>query len=176
MRICLFGAGSNNINQRFINIGYQLGQCIAYNNHTLVFGGGNDGMMGAVARGVYDNQGQIIGIVPEWMTEFEDLFDKCDECIYTESMAERKYEFIDKSDIFIIAPGGIGTLDEFFEVITLKKLKYHDKRILIFNIDNFFDKMLDMLENMVFEGFIHKEDFDNIEVTDNVKDTIRLLA
>ena len=102
MKICLFGSGSKNINQSFLDIGYQLGEKIALNNYTLVFGGGNSGMMGSVARGCYDNKGKVIGIMPDWMGQFEELFECCDEIIYTKTMNERKIKFIDTSDSFII--------------------------------------------------------------------------
>ena len=90
MKICLLGAGSKTIDKTFLDSGYQLGKMIGTNDHTLVFGGGNDGMMGSVARGCYENNGQIIGIIPEWMDEFEELFENCDKVIFTKTMDERK--------------------------------------------------------------------------------------
>ena len=175
MNICLFGSGSKNINERYLKVGYRLGESIARNNHTLVFGGGNEGMMGSIAKGVSDYNGNIIGIMPKWMEDFEELFDSCDEIIYTEGMDDRKMKFIEYSDSFLITPGGIGTLDEFFEVFTLKKLKLHNKRIVIFNIDNFYDKMIDMLQSMIDEGFISKNDGELFVVTRNINETINAL-
>lgn len=172
MKICLFGSGSGNIDQSFLDVGYQLGEKIASYNHTLVFGGGNEGMMGSVARGCYDNKGKIIGVMPEWMDEFEELFEYCDEIIYTKTMDERKIKFIDSSDLFIISPGGIGTLDEFFEVLTLKKLKKHDKPIIILNVDHFFDNLLNMLDEMVELGFIIESDKKMVTVTTDIEETI----
>ena len=106
------------------------------------------------------------------MEEFEELYDNCDEIIYTNSMDDRKLKFIEVSDVFIIAPGGIGTLDEFFEVITLKKLKKHDKPIIILNVNHFFDIMLNMLNTMVEERFIDDEIL--FTVADNVEDAVEL--
>lgn len=174
MNICLFGSGSMNIDPSFLDVGYQLGEIIALNNHTLVFGGGNTGMMGSVARGCYDNKGNIIGIMPEWMSEFEELFEYCDEIIYTKTMNERKIKFIDNSDLFIISPGGIGTLDEFFEALTLKKLKKHDKPIIILNINHFYDNLLNMLDEMLELGFISEADKKMVTVTSNVEEVINL--
>ena len=176
MNICLFGAGSKNIDKKFLDIGYELGALIAQKNHNLVFGGGNDGMMGSVARGVSDNNGKILGIIPEWMIEFEDLYESCDDVIYTRSMDERKMKFIEYSDSFLVTPGGVGTLDEFFEVLTLKKLNLHNKPIIILNIDNFFDKMLDMLYAMIEEGFVPSNDEELFIVTSNINDAIDLLC
>lgn len=175
MNICLFGAGSKDIDKKYLDVGYQLGKGIAINKHTLVFGGGNDGMMGSVARGCHDNGGFIIGIIPEWMIEFEELYEKCDEVIYTKSMDDRKLNFVEHSDLFIISPGGIGTLDEFFEVLTLKKVKKHDKKIIILNVDHFFDKLLDLLNDMVDKGFVNKTDMEMIIVTSNVDETMNYL-
>ena len=73
-------------------------------------------------------------------------------------MDERKNKFLEKSDVFIISPGGIGTLDEFFEIITLKKLKQHDKEIIVFNINHFYDKMIEMIEEMGEKGFLYKQE------------------
>lgn len=175
MRICLFGSGSDNINDRYLQVGYRLGESIARNRNTLVFGGGNEGMMGSVARGVSDYNGKIIAIMPEWMEEFEELYDSCDEKVYTKRMDERKMKFIEYSDSFLITPGGIGTLDELFEVLTLKKLKIHNKPIVIFNIDNFFDKFLEMFNSMIDEGFVSEGDSELFVVTKNINETINAL-
>ena len=119
MKICLYGAGSTQIKSKYTDEAYRLGEEIAKRGHTLVFGGGSTGIMGAVSKGVLDNDGKVIGIAPEWMEEFEGMCSDCDEFIYTKSMDERKNLFVKHSDAFIIAPGGIGTLDEFFEIIVL---------------------------------------------------------
>ena len=156
MKICLYGSGSINTPKEYMDVGYKLGSAIAKNNHSLIFGGGNDGMMGAVASGVFDNGGEIIGIAPEWIDEFDNDFENCDEYIKTESMDERKNLFLKNSDAFVIVPGGIGTLDEFFEIIVLKFLKRHDKKIVLFNINGFYDTMILMLEEMADEGFIRE--------------------
>ena len=175
MNICLFGAGSNMISQEYLDEGYKLGRQLALHEHSLVFGGGNHGMMGAVARGIYDNNGHIIGIAPEWMDKFEELYANCDEIIYTESMYDRKLKFVEYSEAFIISPGGIGTLDEFFEVLTLKKLLIHNKPIIIFNMNNFFDKMMNMINTMVNEGFIRKDDENLFVVKDSVEEIIEYI-
>ena len=158
MNICLYGSGSRTIDKEYTNEAYELGCQIAERNHTLVFGGGDTGMMGACARGVSDNDGKSIGIAPEWINNFEPLCTTCTEFIYVDSMDERKNEFLNNSDAFIISPGGIGTLDEFFEIITLKKLKRPDKEIIVFNINHFYDTMLDMIDEMGEKGFLYKQE------------------
>lgn len=115
-------------------------------------------MMGACAKGIHDNNGKSLGIAPEWIGNFEPLCEECSEFIYVDSMDERKNKFVENSDAFIITPGGIGTLDEFFEIITLKKLKQHNKEIIVFNIDGFYNKMLEMIDEMGEKGFLYKQE------------------
>ena len=158
MNICLYGSGSRKIKKEYTDAAYDLGCMIANNNHTLIFGGGDTGMMGECARGVHDNGGKSIGIAPEWINDFEPLCKNCSQFIYVDSMSKRKEEFLKNSDAFIISPGGIGTLDEFFEVITLKKLKQHNKEIIVFNINHFYDKMIDMINDMGEKGFLYKQE------------------
>ena len=157
MKICLYGAGSTEIKSKYTDEAYKLGQEIAKRGHCLVFGGGSTGIMGAVSKGVLDNDGKVLGIAPEWMEEFEGICRDCDKFIFTESMDERKNLFLEHSDAFIIAPGGIGTLDEFFEVIVLKKLKRHDKKIIIYNMFDYYDPMLEMIDFMIGEGVMREE-------------------
>lgn len=174
MNICLYGSGSRKIDEIYTDAAYELGCRMAENGHTLVFGGGDTGMMGACARGVHDNDGNSIGIAPEWIGNFEPLCERCSEFIYVDTMDERKQNFLDKSDAFIISPGGIGTLDEFFEIITLKKLKRHDKEIIIFNIDNFYDKMLEMIDKMNEKGFLYKQE-DLFKIANDVDEIFEFL-
>lgn len=157
MNICFYGSGSRNIDSIYTDEAYRLGCMIAKNNHTLVFGGGDTGMMGACAKGVHDNGGKSIGIAPEWIKDFEPLCEKCGEFIYVDSMDERKRKFVENSDAFIISPGGIGTLDEFFEIITLKKLKRVNQEIIVFNVEGFYDKMFEMIEDMAEKNFLYKQ-------------------
>lgn len=158
MNICLYGAGSRKIDEIYTDGAYALGCEIAKRGHKLVFGGGDTGIMGACAKGVEDNDGKTLGISPEWIGDFEPLHSRCSEFIYVDTMDERKRKFLENSDAFIIAPGGIGTMDEFFEIITLKKLKQHDKPIIIFNINHFYDTMIKMIDEMDEKGFLYKQE------------------
>ena len=161
MRVCLYGAGSNKIEDKYLDEGYLLGKSLSENNHSLVFGAGSGGMMGAVSRGFRDNSGEILGISTVFMKDYEDICDYCSEIIYAKSMDERKKLFVEKSDCFIVAPGGIGTLDEFFEVLTLKRLERFDKPIIIFNVYGFYESLFNMIEDIKDKGFI-SEDFDDL--------------
>ena len=175
MNICIYGSARDEIAEVYRKKGYELGEEIAKNNHSLVFGGGSEGMMGAVARGVFDNNGEIYGIAPVWMKHFEGIFKECDKFIFTKSMDERKNLFLKESDAFIITPGGIGTLDEFFEVWTLKKLKQHNKPIIVFNINNFFDEMFNMINEMAKKEFIPSEALELYKIANTIEEVISFL-
>ncbi|OED30334.1 TIGR00730 family Rossman fold protein [Methanosphaera sp. WGK6] len=176
MKICLYGAGSKFIDEKYIIAGYKLGEKIVTHGHSLVFGGGNDGMMGAVARGVYDNNGYILAIAPEWMSDFEELYENCDKRIHTKTMNERKDLFLKMSDAIIIAPGGIGTLDEFFEALTLNKLGKISMPIIIFNIDGYYDSMINMLNFMIEEKTMSADDNKLYSVVSNIDDIFNILG
>lgn len=172
MKICLYGAGSSMINEEYKKTGYQLGCEIAKKGHSLIFGGGSTGMMGAVSKGVNDSDGETIGIAPEWMEDFEGISDECDRFIKTESMEDRKRLFEEYSDAFIITPGGIGTLDELFEIITLKKLHIHNKPVVIFNMNHFYDRMIDMIDFMISENTIPESNRYLFKVCSTIEETL----
>ena len=156
MNICVYGAASSLIDDNYKKAGIELGRKIAERGDGLVFGGGANGMMGSVAQGVYEKGGNIIGVVPKFFQQAnsEISFKNCTELIYTDTMRERKRILEEKSDAFIVVPGGIGTFDEFFEILTLKQLGRHNKAIVIYNINGFYDELAKALEKMVEEQFI----------------------
>ena len=156
MKICVYGAASSLIDKSFIDAGEELGRKMAKRGIGLVFGGGKNGMMGAVARGELEENGEIIGIAPAFFedADAEVSFKECTEFIHTETMRERKKLLEEKSDAFIVTPGGIGTFDEFYEILTLKQLGRHNKPICIFNINEYFNNMGAMLQVCVDEKFI----------------------
>ena len=157
MKLCLYGASSNLINKKYIEATEKLGEELAKRGHTLVFGGGANGLMGAAARGVTKVGGEIIGISPKFFDVDGVLYDKCTEFIYTETMQERKHLLVTKSDGFIVMPGGPGTFDELFETLSLRQLGIHNKPIAVFNIDGYFDPLGQMLKNAYDGNFMTKE-------------------
>ena len=157
MKLCLYGASSNLINKKYIEATEKLGEELAKRGHTLVFGGGANGLMGAAARGVTKVGGEIIGISPKFFDVDGVLYDKCTEFIYTETMQERKHLLVTKSDGFIVMPGGPGTFDELFETLSLRQLGIHNKPIAVFNIDGYFDPLGQMLKNAYDGNFMTNE-------------------
>lgn len=161
MKICVFGASSSIIDKSYIKQTEALGHDIAERGHALVYGAGASGLMGAVARGAKQSGGYITGVAPDFFKD-EDMgvdgkiFKECDELITTDSMRERKRIMEDMADAFVIVPGGIGTFEEFFEVLTLKQLERHNKAIAILNIDGYYDDMLNMLEKAIEKKFFRE--------------------
>lgn len=160
MKICLYGSASENIADIYKTEVYALGKLLAERGHTLVFGGGCFGLMGAAANGVKAGGGKIIGVVPEFFKggEVNVIFNDCDEFIPCETMYERKQIMEETADAFIVTPGGIGTYDEFFGVTATRQLKRHDKPIALFNVNGFFDKLNQMIKDGDKEGFIKNLD------------------
>lgn len=153
MNICLYGASSNEIPHIYIETVEDLGEKMAERGHTLVFGGGANGLMGAVAREITSAGGKTVGIAPSFFNVDGVLFD-CTEMHYTETMRQRKKLMEEKADAFIAVPGGIGTFDELFEIMTLKQLGRHKKPIAVLNINGYYEGMDKMLENAANEGFM----------------------
>ena len=157
MNITLYGAASDRIDRAYFEGVEALGRAMAKRGHTMVFGAGSTGLMGAAARGMAAEGGRIIGVTPHFMHELEPVFAECTEIIHTETMAERKNIMEEKADAFIIVPGGIGTFDEFFQILTLRVLGRHKKPIILYNINGFWDNILAVIGTDLIKGFISAE-------------------
>ena len=122
MNICVFGASSDAISKEYLDTARKFGKTIASRGHTLVFGGGATGVMGAAVRGVKSNpNGHALGIAPRYFDTEGILYKECDESIFTDTMRERISLLIENSDTFAVLPGGVGTYQEFFEVFVLSR-------------------------------------------------------
>lgn len=157
MNICVYGSSSDEINKEYITTVEHFGEEMAKRGHTLVYGGGAQGLMGAAARGVTRGGGKIVGVSPTFFKVDGVLYDKCTEMVFTETMRERKQIMEDRSDAFVMTPGGIGTYEEFFEVLTLKQLNRHQKAIAILNIRGYYDNMAELMERTARENFMKPE-------------------
>ena len=156
MRICVFGAASDKIDAKYIQTVEIMGEAMAKRGHSLVFGGGANGLMGAAARGVKKGGGYILGVIPKFFEDesVEAVYKDCDKLIEPDTMRERKQLMEDNADAFIITPGGIGTFEEFFEILTLKQLCRHNKPIAIYNIDGYYNEILHAIEQATVKQFI----------------------
>lgn len=144
---CVYGGASSRLDELYINEIEKLGKIIVENQYSLVYGAGASGCMGAVARGVKENGGYVMGISPHFISEFEPIFD-CDNTVMVDTMSERKMLMEKHADVFIIAPGGIGTMDEFFQVLTLKYLNQLTTPIIILNINGFYDSLIALVNDL----------------------------
>ena len=154
MKICVFGASSRDLEQGYFDEAFALGAELARRGHTIVFGGGASGLMGATARGAKSQGGRLIGIAPKFFDEPGILDKDCDEMIFTETMSERKKAMEDMSEAFITLPGGIGTFEEFFEALTLKQLGRHAKAMAVLNTLGYSDALEAMVQRAVDERFL----------------------
>jgi len=175
MNICIYGASSVKTSKEYIDAVQKLGECLAGNGHNLIFGGGASGLMGAAARGFTAGGGKIIGVAPRFFDADGVLYDKCTEFIFTDTMRERKKILEDKSDAFVVCPGGVGTFDEFFEIITLKQLGRHNKAVIIFNTGNYFDELLKLMNKAFEEDFLTEQTLYLYDVAKNAEDVLKLL-
>lgn len=158
MNICVFGAASSRIDSSYADKVVEMGECLARQGHNLVFGAGGQGLMGAAAIGFKKGGAKITGVIPEFFkdAQVEPIYEFCDELIFTETMRERKAKMEDRADAFIIVPGGIGTFEEFFEVLTLKQLGRHQKPIVIYSIDGYYESMDAMMLHSINEKFVNE--------------------
>ncbi len=177
MKVCIFGAASEHIDKIYKDEVEKLGEKLAKRGHSLVFGAGGTGLMGASARGFTKGGGYIHGVIPKFFDEFsvEVKYLKCDKITFTETMAERKSIMEDEADAFIITPGGVGTFEEFFEVLSLKQLGRHNKAIAVFDIADYFsalEKFMVEVRDKKFMNFKCYELYERFSDCDSVIDYI----
>ena len=176
MYITLYGAASDRIDAKYVKAVEDFGMEMAKRGHTMVFGAGSTGLMGAAARGVHKGGGHIIGITPHFMHTLEPISELCTELIATETMAERKTLMEDKADAFVIVPGGVGTFDEFYQILTLRVLHRHEKPILLYNIDGFWNSTLCVIREGVEKGFIGEEALHDFVLCDTAEELFDVLG
>ena len=154
--VCVFCGSQSGSNRNHKYETEQLGNLIAQKGFRLVYGGGNIGLMGILASQALSNDCNILGVIPDHLMKKEVGKTDLKILTVTKNMHERKKIMYDKSDAFIVLPGGVGTLDEFFETLTWAQLGLHDKPIILLNIDNFWTPLLNLLNHQVKSGFINK--------------------
>jgi len=170
--ICVYGSSSAAIDQSFMDAAYRLGGIIADRGYGLIFGAGDMGVMGATARGAHNRGGKVTGVLPSFMNVDGIPYNDCDEIIVTSTMRERKHIMETRADAFIAAPGGVGTFEEFFEVLTLKQLRQHKKAIVLLNIDGYYDKIQDLMENAVRLNFTKVPMLELYRLTDTPEEAV----
>jgi len=156
-RICVFCGSSPGARPEYLEAANRLGRLLASKNIGLVYGGGNVGIMGQIARTVQEANGEIIGVIPRALAEKEVAFTELSDLRVVVSMHQRKAMMVDLSDGFIALPGGLGTIEEFFEVLTWSQLSIHTKPCGLLNVCHYYDKLMAFLDHTVTEQFIEPE-------------------
>ena len=171
--IVVFCGSSEGHDPDILSSAYALGQALGEQKITLVYGAAKIGVMGKVAQGALDYQGKVIGIIPDFLKLKEVYHTGLTELIVTENMHERKLKMHELSDGIITLPGGYGTLEELFEMITWAQLGLHQKPIGILNTNGFYDDLLKMIRKMVDQGFLKVENYEMLLVDDSVDGLIK---
>lgn len=150
---CVYCGTGMKVDQIYKDAAAELGRHLAAEGVRLVYGGGRVGLMGIVSESCFKAGGEVVGIIPEHIQEKEQRNDDLTELYVVDSMHTRKKMMVDKSEAFIVLPGGFGTLDETFEILTWKYLNLHDKPVVLLNINGFYEPLLAMVDHMVKVGF-----------------------
>lgn len=166
-KICVFCGSASGKGENYIKMAQELGDKIVINNFGLVYGGASIGVMGAVADSVLKNNGEVIGVMPKSLVDWEVGHEGLSKFEIVETMHERKEKMYDYSDAFVAIPGGMGTLDELCEIVTWAQLEYHKKPIFLVNFNGFFDGLIAHFKNAVTEGFLKQEHMDLITIVDS---------
>lgn len=162
-------------NTDYINTAEALGKELAMQGYNLVYGGGSTGLMGATALAAINNGGKVIGIIPKFLKDRELMLEGADEMIVTEDMHERKMTMFQRSDAFIVLPGGIGTLEEVVEQMTWAQLGRHNKPIILVDINDFWSPLIGLINHMREEQFIPSDSDVNYHVVKKISDILSIL-
>ncbi|WP_321478863.1 TIGR00730 family Rossman fold protein [uncultured Bacteroides sp.] len=174
-KIGVFCSASENIDQDFFEATGQLGEWMGREKKTLVYGGTNLGLMEHIAQAVKMNGGKVIGVVPAIIETNGRTSSIPDQIIPTTNLSDRKDIITKESDILVALPGGIGTLDEAFHVISAASIGYHSKKVIFYNINGFYNSLVNVLKEMETKNFIRSQQHDTYAVADSLKELAALL-
>jgi len=174
--VCVFCGSSSGQPEAYTNAARALGAHLAATGLTLVYGGGKVGLMGTLADACLSSGGEVIGVIPEHLVSREVAHQGVSKLIRVHSMHERKRRMVDLSDSFLALPGGIGTMDEFFEIFTWQQLGLHHKPIGILNVEGFFDPLLQLFDRMTATGFLKAKNRNQLHVENDPAKLLEVLA
>ncbi len=172
-KICVFCGSSDGNDSKITDAAIQVGKVFAQKEITLVYGAAKIGVMGTIAKTMLDNNGEVIGIIPQFLKKKEVVHLGLTELITTQNMHERKLQMQEVSDGFIALPGGFGTLEELFEIITWLQLGLHTKPIGLLNVNGFYDDLLRLLETMVRKGFLSMKNYEMLLVATTIENLLQ---
>ena len=170
MKICVFCSANAAIDPAFFAKTEELGRWMSEKGHTLVFGGVNQGLMECVAKAVKDAGGHTIGVIPRIVEKSGRISEYVDVEILCDNLSDRKQLMLDKSDVFIALPGGIGTIDEVFTIAASATIGYHQKRVILYNINGFWDALIQMMDDLQQRGMVRGQWRDYIAVASTIEE------
>ena len=176
MNICIFCSANSNIPTEYFERTSELGTWMGANGHTLVLGGCNLGLMECVAKAVHDAKGMTVGVVPTIVEKGGKVSDYVDVKILCDNLSDRKDLMIERSDVIIALPGGVGTLDEIFTVLAAASIGYHSKRVILYNIGGFWDSLITMLDDLKTRGVLRAGFDDTVKVAHTLDEIAALIA
>ncbi len=162
--VAVFCGSRSGTNSLFALHARQLGTMLAHRGITLIYGGGSKGIMAEIANAVLENNGRVVGIIPKLLNELESRHNAISEILEVPDMHTRKRMLYEKCDAAVILPGGYGTLDEFFEILTWNQLNIHDKKIIIMNSAGFYDHLIKHLQTMEEQQFLYHKILDKLSI------------
>lgn len=168
--LCVFCGASNDVSEEYVEEAKKVGKLIADKGFHMVFGAGDCGLMGASANSALENGGTVTGVFPRVLDGLEKEHMGLTELITVDDMHTRKMTMFNKSDAFIILPGGFGTMDETFEVITWKQLHTHDKPVVLYNHKGYWDNWIKLTDQFIDQGFAGQKTRDLYDIVDNIED------
>jgi uncharacterized protein (TIGR00730 family) len=174
--VCVFCGASNNVPKHFLDIGAAFGEILAKKGIRLVYGGGDCGIMGAVANATMNAGGKVTGVFPVSLRDIENEHQSLTEIIIVNTMHERKMGMFERTDAFVVFPGGFGTMDEFFEIITWHQLRLHEKPVVIFNYKGYWDPLIALMNNIMGMGFAKREVEGFYQVVTEIEDILKVMG
>lgn len=173
--IGIFCSASNTIDRAYFDAAQRLGEWMGREGKTLIYGGSNLGLMECTAKAVKDNGGHVIGVIPSKLEKNGRQSTIPDKVIHTRDLSDRKDIITEKSDILIALPGGVGTLDEVFHVMSAATLGYHSKKVIFYNVEGFYNDLLEILDKLITERFARMNISHYYEVANTQDELIRIL-
>ena len=174
--VCVYCGSRNGVLPRYMQVAQEVGHWIGSHQGQLVYGGGENGLMGLVAKSTMDAGGRVVGIIPTALQTKEKPRIACDELHVVDTMHERKQMMAERADVFLTLPGGIGTFEEFFEIWTWRQLGYHDKPIGLLNTEGYYDGLLAFAASSVAQGFLSDSQMALIKTGTQASELLRTLV
>ncbi|WP_211284617.1 LOG family protein [Rummeliibacillus pycnus] len=175
MRVGIYCGSKVGKNPIYVQKAEELGAYLARNQIDIVYGGSNQGLMGKIADAAIANSGHVIGVMPDFFHWKEVIHEHITELHYVKTLHERKAKMMELADLLIALPGGAGTMDEFFDVVTLSQIGQHHKPICLYNINHYYQLLRLQLQYMVDEGFMQQEQLDYIYIVQKPEDLLQII-